>query len=188
MITIEGEYTNLTETLNSIAQTHIPQESAKPIQDYISASTKEDIERRRRWAKRNEKSYHVMQQLNKTIEKQLYKDRKLHILKTLREELDVHEHWAGIRALKKEYSPMPDNRKNRQGIVAAQGSRAETAAQYLHEDQWGHTNNDTENHLTNIPIITQQSENYTRYNTANITLEELTEILKRFKKIQGTRT
>ena len=54
----------------------------------------------------------------------LEKDKKEQILTTISKELDVRECWAGIRALRKDYTPQPYNRKDKEGNVVAQSSRA----------------------------------------------------------------
>eukprot|EP00973_Karenia_brevis_P034736 4792890-Karenia_brevis.AAC.1 len=85
----------------------------------------------------NSKTIEDLRELSRDIKKRLKRDKKEHILKTVKEELDVRDHWAGIRALKKEYSPMPYNRRDAYGNIVAQSSRAETAAQHLAFSQWG---------------------------------------------------
>ncbi len=52
-------------------------------------------------------------------------------------DLDFRERWAGIRGIKKDYTPTPYARKHKQGQIVANPRRAETAAQYLSEDHWG---------------------------------------------------
>ena len=49
----------------------------------------------------------------------------------------MRDYWPGIRAIRKDYAPLPYNRKHKAGEIVAQDSRAETAALHLAEEQWG---------------------------------------------------
>eukprot|EP00973_Karenia_brevis_P022307 3069330-Karenia_brevis.AAC.1 len=119
----------LIDTIKQIAQDNIPQKPQNPKQDYITAETLTYINRRKEWRKRDDITDAQIQELSTEIKSRLRQDKKQHILNTVRHELDVRDNWAGIRALKREYTPLPYNRKDPQGNIVAQGSRAETAAQ-----------------------------------------------------------
>ena len=97
-----------------------------------------------------------IQYFQKAITQRLRQDKRKHILNTLRKELDVREKWAGIRALKSNFNPMPYNRKDKQGNIVAQESRAETAAQHLAYDQWGTLNTELNNQPNNLNSSTSQ--------------------------------
>ena len=49
----------------------------------------------------------------------LRKDKEKYTIKTLDEEQDIRERWAGIRALRKEYAPQPYNRRDTNGKIVS---------------------------------------------------------------------
>jgi DNA gyrase subunit B len=79
--------------------------------------------------------------IDREIKKTLKQDKKQRLLRTVAKELDVRDRWAGIRALKNEYSPQPYTRRDQQGRIVAQKTRAETAAEYLAYQHWGKDDN-----------------------------------------------
>ena len=98
--------------IKKVAENNIPEKTQKPKQDYITPSTLMMINMRKR--KKNDLTYtnKQMKDLDNRIKQALKRDKKRHILNTVNRDLDVRDNWAGIRALRKEYSPMPYNRKN----------------------------------------------------------------------------
>ena len=100
-------------TIRTTAKAQIPQKPEKPKQCYISRQTTQLLEKRRELQNRADITYEDIQNLNKDIKKALRKDKKHPILQTVNENLDVRDHWAGIKALKRTYTPQPYNRKRR---------------------------------------------------------------------------
>eukprot|EP00973_Karenia_brevis_P004309 590674-Karenia_brevis.AAC.1 len=113
-------------------------------QDYITPGTLAKIKQRGILRHDNKYTDEEYNALNKDIKKSLKVDKKSYTLNTVKQELDVRDRWAGIRALKKEYHPNPYNRKDENGRIVAQKDKAETAAKYLAEKQWGNRSNNDE--------------------------------------------
>ena len=88
------------------------------------------------------------------------KDKRHHILQKVDEDLDVRDHWAGIKALKKTHTPQPCNRKDTNCKIVAQESRAETAATYLKLVQLGKTDNQIPRTYPTTKIVNTNQERY----------------------------
>ena len=114
-------------------------------------------------------------------------DRTNTVIKTLDKDLDIRDKWLGIRQLKQEYQPNPYARKTKEGKHIPQHQRAQRAAEYLATEQWGKKRKRTDEEeeeptrkRTNKIKRTNDSEK--DYNTEEITLEEIWNTLKKFKR------
>ena len=96
--------------------------------------------------------------------------------------MDLRDKWLGIRQLKSEYQPNPYNRKRKNGTHIPLEKRAEEAAKYLQKEQWGKetSNNIPSNTGTQQTRGTQNTTD--NYNIGEISMEELREVIKKFKK------
>ena len=117
------------------------------------------------------------EKMTKELRKSKKLDRREHIIKTISHELDARDRWMGIRQLKKEFTPQPYHRKDKDGKHVPRHQIAEESAQYLANKQWGRP----EEVFTDFPtdkIVTQSKT----YNTQDITLEEIKTVLKKCKR------
>ncbi len=110
------------------------------------------------------------------------------MIKTIAKELDVRERWAGIRRIKGKYQPQPYNRTDKcSGKHIHMKQRAERAADYLSQEQWGKKEAAEEererrgkmNHRRIIPKDREQ------YRVCEIEIWEIKAIIKRFEKESG---
>ena len=129
-------------------------------------------------------------ELAKELNKEIYKQRKREVrikkLESVREDLDVRTKWLGIRYMKKEHKPIPYALRKAEGkrkINVKQSEKAETAAQHLEEIFWGLENKGAEKTEDKKERIIKA--NY-KYQTEEITLEELRETIKKFKRRKAT--
>ena len=150
---------------------------------YISTETENLLRRRREVRKQTHVSYDEVAELTRTIKKAPKRDKRNHILKTVSKELDVRDRWAGIRALKKDYNPTPYNRKDKQGKIVAQKDRAETAAKFLAENQWGKTATVNTVKFNNVDIVRQRRNNTRDFLAARpMTLEDVEHAVDKLKR------
>ncbi len=102
----------------------------------FSQETEEILERRGRALERGEEE--EFERLTKEFRKSKGKDKRDGVLKTITKKLDVRERWAGIRRIKGKYQPQPYNRTDKySGKHIHMKLRAERAADYLSQEQWG---------------------------------------------------
>ena len=120
--------------------------------------------------------------LNQDFKKQKRRDRTEQILETLDKDLDCRDQWMGIKRLKEQYQPNPYHRKTKEGTHIKKEERAKEAAKYLSKEQWG-INEEIKQQQQREGIrkdrIIEENENY---NTQEITLQELKQIIKKFKR------
>ena len=65
-------------------------------------------------------------------------------INTLDKELNTRDRWMGNRHLKQENQPTPYARRTTEGEHITQKQRAQKAADYLGEEQWGQKRKNTE--------------------------------------------
>ena len=100
----------------------------------------------------------------------------------------MRDRWAGIRALKREYKPQPYNRKNKEGIIVEQDERAETAAKYLAEIQWGTSSGskgragEREERSIEYKKKAVIKKVQGKYNVGNLTIDEVRRVVKKLKR------
>jgi len=97
------------------------------------------------------------------------------------EEMDVRDKWLGIKFIKQKHSPNLYERANMQGTTVGINEKAQAAAEYLAQKQWGthgHTTDDA-----NIGYYTcARNKKVGQYNIDDLTLAELKVILKKMKR------
>ena len=96
--------------------------------------------------------------------------------KMYHEDLDLRDHWCGLRFLRRGYAPAPYHRCNTEKWHVPMPLRAQAAAEYLANNQW-HPPTDPNPVLPANPLAPLN----TTYDTSPITLEEVQQSIKRFK-------
>ena len=86
---------------------------------------------------REKNNFKAWKTLNWRFKKSKKEDRTKMIMDTLDKDLDIRDKWLGIRQLKKEYQPITYARTTKEGHHIPQKERAQKAAEYLAEEQWG---------------------------------------------------
>ncbi len=149
----------------------------------FSQETEEILERRGRALERGEEEEY--ERLTKQIRKSKGKDKRDGVLKTITKELDVRERWAGIRRIKSKYQPQPYNRTDKySGKHIHMKQRAERAADYLSQEQWGKKEELEEERgrrrkMNQRRIIPKDRE---QYRTCEIEIWEIKAIIKKLKR------
>ena len=101
---------------------------------------------------------------------------------TLSANLDTRNRWTGIKALNTEYKPTPHHRKTKAGVTVALEETAEAFAKQLEEQIWNQADPPTQLiDRCKIP----HTENL-QYNLSAITVEEIQEVIKKFKRNKAT--
>ena len=88
------------------------------------------------------------------------------------------------KRIKKKYKPTPFHNKDKYGKHIPHKQRAQHAAKYFSETQWGRDTQETPQ-LNETPIVTQEGQGYS-INPPNI--EEIRAAIKKIKKKESTRT
>ena len=109
------------------------------------------------------------------------------IMDTLDKDLDIRDKWLGIRQLKQEYQPQTYARTTKEGHHIPQQERAQKAAEYLAKEQWGKKRKREEDTEQEQPTkkadkIRAARDTEEKYNTEEITMEEIWETIKKFKR------
>ena len=124
--------------------------------------------------------------LDKRFRKSKREDKTNMIIQTLDKDLDIRDRWMGIRALKQEYQPNPYARRTTEGEHITQKQRAQKAAEYLSEEQWGTKRKVAflaqEPKAKRPKIIDTGKHPNTQYNIGEITVKEIWETIKRYKR------
>ena len=127
----------------------------------------------------NTRNPQLLLQLNQQFIKSRRDDKQTRIIESLSKELDIRDRWLGIRELKRKYNPTPFHNKNAQGQHIQHKQRAQEAARYLSEQQWGtSTEAETQNIIT-TPIIPSNTDTY---DTDYPTLIEIGRAIKKLKR------
>ena len=99
--------------LSNLAANKLLQYNQHPTQAYITPRTLQLIKHRKAMQSNPNVRYEEIQNLQEAIKIHFKQDKQQHILNTVKQELDVREKWAGIRALKSNFNPLPYNRKDK---------------------------------------------------------------------------
>ena len=171
-----GLYTEFVEKENK--------QPPKPWRDYITAETKQLIQERNRF-KSNGSGEDAIR-LKKVIKTHLKRDRRIWMDKLVASDLTCKEQWAGIKILREGYKPRRYARNDRHGKPVPLAGRADAAAEYLEKEQWAPKGDVTWQEATNMVKneLTRRRErnNDLRYNTGEVSLEEMKEFQKQLKR------
>lgn len=125
------------------------------------------------------------EQLTKDFRKNKDKDKRENIPKTIEQDLDVREKWLGIRQLKNKFTPHPYSRIDHDsGEHIHRNNRAQKAADYLTNKQWGHEDTKENRESRRNKQLTSNiiNRNTEQYNIGEITTPELKNIIRKLKR------
>ena len=136
---------------------------------------------------RDKNNFKAYKTLNWRFRKSKKEDRTKMIMDTLDKDLDIRDKWLGIRQLKQEYQPHTYARTTKEGQHIPQKDRAQKAAEYLAKEQWGKKRKREEDTEQEQPKkradkIRSARDTEEKYNTEEITMEEIWETIKKFKR------
>ncbi len=165
------------------ATQELKEEPRKERKVMFSKETEEILEKRAIAIERGEEEEY--DRLTKEFRKSKGKDKREGITKTIDKELDVKERWAGIRRIKGKYQPQPYNRTDKyMGKHVHMKERAEKAAEYLSQEQWGKKETEEEESqrrakMNRRKIIEKERK---QYRTCEIEIWEIKAIIKKLKR------
>ena len=155
------------------AQKTLEKRKAKIKKPWITQATFDMISRKHQLEQTA--THDELQGVIKLARKSKRKDWRTWVHKSVTKQLDIRDKWMGIKYIKQKHSPNLYEQANARGESVNLGDRAQAAADYLAEKQWGQPN---------IPSVAQGNY-YTAnrslnniYNLDNISLAELKELLR----------
>ena len=149
----------------------------------FSEDTKSVLEERRKAVM--DKNVNEYERLTKLFKKSKEKDKRESTLHSIRNELDIRSRWLGIKRLRSNFNPQPYNRTDKNtGIHIHTKERAQKAAEYLGEEQWGTKETEEEiktrrQTLNKRKIVAKAEE---KYRVGEITKKELKMVIKKLKR------
>jgi len=157
--------------------THLPSKPPTKRKVPFSTNTEAILEQRGNAAR--DKDTQKFMRLDKQFRKSKRNDKRDYILETIQKDLDIRDRWMGIKRLRSTYTPQPYHRTTGERKHIHGSQRAQEAANYLSQKQWGKNNQFLEGTRDKRTIV-QKTEN--EYNAQDITLAELEAAIRRVKR------
>ena len=143
----------------------------------MSEETQRLMEQRREAYQRGSQA--DLTNLSKQIQKSMRKDKRKQILDSVSQELDIRDHWMGIRTMRKDYQPIPLSMKDMHGRHVPFKDRAEMAAQFLGTKIWGQDENHRSAQATAESTINSGPVNI---DIGEVTMDELLWAIRKLKR------
>ena len=176
-------YSSIMKRLQAAANSTIPTIIGKEQKEAISEETRFILSQRGD-AIRNQ-DYNLANDLTKQLKKSKRWDRRKLTIETVSRDLDVRDHWLGLKQLRKGFTPTPYARKDATKKHIPMEQRAEESAKYFAEKVWSAPKDEEGQIITNSWPEEEYPEIVTEdlsLNEGPITKDELISIIKRLKR------
>ena len=183
-IRIEGKNMKTKDLLNKLRDSgkELPAEDIRKRGEAFSDKTKQLLDDRKEAVDKGDSV--AFEIISKDFRKSKQNDRRDEIIESVGRDLDERDRWMGIKSLRGNYSPQPYHMKGKHGEHIHWKQRAQEAANYLRDTQWGKEAQWIEGERDKRTIVSKNKE---MYNRGLMTLEEIKETVRKLKrgKVRG---